>query len=108
MTLTGCQERLWIESAEDLDQLGDNPGPAGLVAGARARAGVAVEVLVEENVVSPVGIGLERCGVAEDGTPTVLVAEEDTARRSGSSLLTSKRFIIRPDPVGHSTRKPSP
>jgi len=78
MAYAGRQELLGIERAEDLDELGNNSGPAGLVAGAQARAGVAVEVLVEENVVSPVGIGLERLGVAEDGTPTGLVAKEDS------------------------------
>ena len=39
-----------------LDQLGDDAGPAGLVAGAETRAGVAVEVLVEQDEVAPVRI----------------------------------------------------
>ncbi len=50
MAHAGRQELLRFEPAEDLDELGDNPGPAGLVAGPQARAGVAVDVLVEENV----------------------------------------------------------
>ena len=39
-----------------LQQLGDERGPAGLVAGAKAAAGVAVEVFVERDVVAPVRI----------------------------------------------------
>src|SRR5690242_4281854 len=35
-----------------LEELGDQAGPSGLVAGAEAFAGVAVEVLVEERVLS--------------------------------------------------------
>lgn len=73
----GLQEILRIKCANDLDQLRDYPRPDGLVAGPQARAGVTVEVLIEEAVVSPVGIGLECLGVGEDGTPTVLVAEEN-------------------------------
>ena len=42
-----------------VDQLGDQGGPSGLVAGAQARAVVAVEVFIKRNVVAPVGIGLK-------------------------------------------------
>src|SRR3954447_3829877 len=49
----------------DLDDPSDAPRPAGLMAGAHARAGVAVEVLVEQEVVPPQGIGLELLRTAE-------------------------------------------
>src|SRR5438105_15156327 len=39
-----------------LQQLGDEASPARLVAGADPAAGVAVEILVEEHEVAPVGI----------------------------------------------------
>jgi len=84
MAYAGRQELLGIERAEDLDELGNNSGPAGLVAGAQARAGVAVEVLVEENVVSPVGIGLERLGGARIIKKKSLVAKEDSQAISSS------------------------
>ena len=95
MTLAGCQERLWIESAEDLDQLGDDSGPAGLVAGAQARAGVAVEVLVEKNVVSTVGIGLEFLGTSENGPPPALITHED-APKSVHQLLAHFEQVHQP------------
>src|SRR5262245_42850981 len=60
-----------------LKQLGDERGPAGLVAGADGRTRVAVEVLVERNQVVPVRIGLEERVAAEHRTPTLSVLEED-------------------------------
>ena len=87
-----------------LQQLGDERGPAGLVARADARAGVAVEVLVERNQVVPVGIGLEQLRRAEHRPATTLVlAGRCSRRRRESSAATSPSVIIRPDPVGHST-----
>src|SRR5437773_2032677 len=46
------------------------------MAGADARAEVAVEVFVEEDVVAKVRVGLELLGSAEDGSPAVFVQEE--------------------------------
>src|SRR5215475_12746042 len=39
-----------------VDHLGDQAGPAGLVARAHSRAGVTVEIFVERNIVAPVRI----------------------------------------------------
>ena len=61
--------------AVELDALGHQPGPAGLVAGAQPCAVVAVEVLVEEDVIPPMRIGLELLRAAVNGSPAVLVAE---------------------------------
>src|ERR1043166_5035994 len=60
-----------------LQQLRDEPRPAGLVAGSDARAVVAVEVLVEEDQVAPVWVTLKLLGPAVDGTAPGVVAEED-------------------------------
>ena len=49
-----------------LDQLGDQAGPPGLVAGAEAGAGVAIEIFVEQDEVAPVRIGLELLAIAVD------------------------------------------
>ena len=59
------------------DQIGDQRRPAGLMAGAQARAVVAVEIFVERDVVAPVGIGLEQPDVAEDRAAAGWIAEKD-------------------------------
>src|SRR5262249_25485078 len=65
---------------------GDDAGPAGLVAGPEAGPVVAVEVLVEQDEVPPVRVGLELLGAAVDRAATVVVPQED-ARRSTADLL---------------------
>ena len=70
-----------------VDEGRDQPGPAGLVRGAEARAGVAVEVLVEHEVVAPVRIVLElrdRCRRPGAG-------RRRRARRSRSAGRPSRR-----------------
>src|SRR5437588_922363 len=61
------------------EQRGDQRRPAGLVAGAKAGAVVAVEILVKGNVISPVRVALEVVAIAPDGTPPAPggVAQED-------------------------------
>ncbi len=59
------------------DHVGDQAGPAGLVRGAEGRAVVAVEVLAEDQVVPPGGIGLQQPGPAEARPPAVGTASED-------------------------------
>src|ERR1700720_2157508 len=59
------------------DQVGAHAGPAGLVEGADRGAVVAVEVLAEDQVVAPRGIGLQQFGPAEAGPASVLVLGED-------------------------------
>src|SRR5262245_39671381 len=50
---------LRLEDVHHLDQLGHQPGPSGLVAGPEPGAIVAVEILVEQDMIAPVRIGLE-------------------------------------------------
>src|SRR5690349_7649419 len=77
---------LGVEEAEELDKLGDGAGPAGLVAGADAGAVVAVEVLIEQDVVAPVGIVLELLGVAVNGSAAVCIAGEGPDKPVGDLL----------------------
>src|SRR6516164_11325697 len=65
------------------DEVGDQRGPARLVGGADATAGVAVEVLVEGQQVVPVRVGLEEVDVAEDRAAAALVVEEDRNETAG-------------------------
>src|SRR5512135_963866 len=72
-----------IQKAEELDGLGHEPGPAGLMAGAEPGSVVAVEVFVEEDVIAPVRIALKFLRAAVDGSPALLVAQEDPAQPVG-------------------------
>ena len=74
-----------------LDVFGDEPGPAGLVAGAQPGAVVAVEVLVEQEWSRQCGIGLELLRAAVDGPPAVLVAQEDAGRADRRSPWPPRR-----------------
>ena len=110
MILPGLQHLLGRHRAEELDELGDEAGPAGLVARADARAVVAVEVLVELQV-----------GRASAGPPGRASSPPKTGRRpsraaAGRSARAASRSRGRPrqrshacpDPVGHSTFRSSP
>src|SRR5215216_5613092 len=61
-----------------MNESGDHPGPTGLMACPYPGAVVAVEVLVEQQIVSPQRIGLELLGFPEHGAPTVGPESEDT------------------------------
>src|ERR1041385_9367436 len=49
-----------------LDQLCDQPGPAGLMRGPHSAAGIAVEVFVEQDVVPKMRIGRELFVISQD------------------------------------------
>ena len=70
---TLAQHVLSRHRGRELDQPGHQPGPTGLVRGAQAGAVVAVEVLVEQDVVPPVLVLLEDGGAAVDRAAAVLV-----------------------------------
>ena len=63
-------------AAAGLQEFGDGPGPAGLVGRAEPAAGVAVEILVEEEVIPKMGVGLEFLVLAEYGAPAVGVPKK--------------------------------
>src|SRR5262249_35736232 len=61
-----------------VDERGAQGGPSSLVGGAKAGAVIAVEVLVEEEQVAPVGVVLKGARPAMDGAASSLrVARED-------------------------------
>src|SRR6478609_930410 len=60
-----------VEHPTTADQVRDDAGPAGLVRGSDPLARVAVEVLVEEQQVVPVRVGLELFDRAVDGAATI-------------------------------------
>ena len=59
------------------DDIGDHAGPAGLVGGTQPSAVVAVEVLVEKQVVLPCRVGLEAFDAPEAGPAAVGADQED-------------------------------
>src|SRR5437763_15027224 len=77
--------------------------PACLVVGAQALAGVAVEVLVEEEEVLPVGASVKRRSPPWQGRVPSRRARKRRARRRRSSVATSSRVMRFPEPGGHST-----
>src|SRR5215203_5322165 len=68
-----------------VNQGGDEAGPAGLVRGAEAHAGVAVEVFVEEDEVAPVWVGLKFFVPAVGGAAAVGVAREEADEAFGKA-----------------------
>src|SRR5580658_3166200 len=66
-----------------LDQFGDEPGPAGLVARADTGAVIPMEIFVEKKQVLPVGIALEQFRAASDGAAALLVTNENVNEAAG-------------------------
>jgi len=97
-----------MEVTKKLDGFGHETAPSGLIARAESRTIVAVEVFVEQNVIAPMRVGLKLLGTSVYRTATQVVAQKGRVKPTTDLLLTSKRFIIFPDPVGHSILKLSP
>lgn len=66
-------------TSEHVDEAGNYSGPVGLVAGSEPCPVITVEVLVQENVVLPVGICVKLLGAAVDGMLTARVANKVTS-----------------------------
>ena len=90
------------------DHVGDQPGPAGLVRGAQPGAVVAVEVLVEQQVVFPGRVVLQPVDPAEAGPPPVRADGEQEMSRSRRSAAISPSGTLCPDPAGYSMVSSSP
>jgi len=60
-----------------LDEVGYQAGPTGLMRGAEACGVITVEVLAEEDIVAPGGVGLERFGPAEARTSSRRITREN-------------------------------
>ena len=67
-----------VEPAEQINQRRHETRPAGLVTRSQTRAVVAVEILVEQHVVFPVGIGLELFRAAVYRALPRVIAEKDS------------------------------
>jgi len=67
-----------IDLAEQLDQLGNDTCPASLVARPQASAVISVKVLVEQDVILPVRIGLEFLRSSVHRPPAGFILQEDS------------------------------
>ncbi len=68
---------------EQLDHPADAAGPSRLMAGAEARAVIAMEILVEEQAIPPVRVALEFLGSPVHRPPARLVAQKDADQPIG-------------------------
>src|SRR5262245_29271388 len=75
--LATLQEMLGVEEAEELDAHGHESRPAGLMAGPRSGAVITMKVLIEEEVVAPMGVGLKLLGPPVDGPATAFITQKD-------------------------------
>src|SRR5262249_14347705 len=66
-----------IQVAEEFDQLRDDTGPARLVAGPKTRPIVTVEIFVEQDVISPLGIGLKFFRTSIHRPPARPISQKD-------------------------------
>jgi hypothetical protein len=82
--------------------------PPGLVAGSETRAIVSVEMLVEQNVISPVRIVLKLLCSAVDGRFPFASRRKMLDSLRAISFATSNKVMWFPEPVGHSTLKSLP
>src|SRR6516225_10446188 len=77
------QKGFRVELTKNLDKQGDNTGPTRLVTGPDAGAIVAMEVLVEQEIVPPVRISLEFSGAAKNRPAAAPVLQEDAGQAIG-------------------------
>src|SRR5262245_11454270 len=76
--LAFLERLLGINRSEQLDERGGHPSPSGLMTRTEPSAVVSMEILVEQDVVTPVRIGLKESGPAVHRTPALCVTEEDS------------------------------
>src|SRR5262249_21469357 len=84
--LADIQELRGRAGGEQVQDAGDDARPPRLVAGAETSPVVAVQVLVEEQVVPPVRVLLELPGSPVDGPATLGVTEEDAGQAAPDLL----------------------
>ena len=88
------------------DDVGDQPGPAGLVGGAEPGAVVAVEVLVEEEVVPPRRVVLQLVHPPKQGRrPSAPRRKSEISRVLQVARRSRPGWLRCPEPVGYSTRE---
>src|SRR4029453_12950647 len=72
-----------VKGAEEFDKLGDDTGPARLVAGSKACAIVTVEIFVEQDVIFPLWIGLKFLRTSVHRPPAGPISQKDPGQPIG-------------------------
>src|SRR5215469_7786486 len=72
------QKLVLVDATEKLNQFSDQARPSSLVARSQARAIVPVKIFVEQNVVSPVRIGLKLLGVSIHRPSPRFISQENS------------------------------
>ena len=86
----------------------DAPGPSGLVRGSETRAVVPVKILVEQQVVLPSTVALEKSHGLE-AKPTAIRANEENGDRPLLKILGYRHAaFFGPEPLGYSISSCSP
>ena len=75
-----------LQTCKQIERPRYDSGPSGLVAGPKPGAVVPVEILVEQNVVSPVRVFLKLLGSVIDGALAVRIAPKDARKPVGKYL----------------------
>jgi L-rhamnose isomerase len=69
-----------------LQEFGDQAGPAGLMVGPQTRAVIAVEILVEQDIVAPVRVGLKFIYSAINRAASFAVLQKNASQAQGNQL----------------------
>ena len=70
------QEFLFVQETVHLQELGHQPGPAGLVTGPHTRAIIAMKKFIEQDVVAPVWVILEFIRTALDRATSLIITHK--------------------------------
>ena len=70
----GGLSRRWASSRQLVNQIGDQPGPAGLVPGTEAAAGIAIKIFMKQYQIAEHWVILEQRAVVEDRPLAILIA----------------------------------
>ena len=102
MLTPGLSDSLAAPVATVFQQSRRQRGPTRLMARSEPLAGVAVKELVEEQEILPVRIGGRSARPIRDRRVAALVGAEKSRQPGRQLPRASRRFISRPEPVGHS------
>src|SRR5215475_12078680 len=96
--LTHLEKLGCVEAPEELNQFGDQTSPSGLMARSQAGSVITVEVFVEQEVVSPVRIGLKflRAAINRPAARPITEKDPDQSLTDFMGHFKEIHFLARP------------